>query len=82
MANETHLLQSSAEFGERLLTTREAAIFLCVSKAFLDRDRWVGRREGCGPRIPYVRVGRRTVRYRPSDLAAHIRTHRQGGTTK
>jgi excisionase family DNA binding protein len=51
---------------EKLLTTKEAAPILGVSVAFLERDRWAGAR------IPFVRVGTRAVRYRPSDLAAYI----------
>jgi len=51
---------------ERLLTTAEAAEFLGVSKAFLERDRWAGAR------IPFIKVGSRTVRYRLSDLNDYI----------
>ncbi len=51
---------------DRLLTTREAARILCVSDAFLERDRWAGAE------IPFVRVGSRGVRYRRSDLDAYI----------
>lgn len=49
-----------------LLTTKEAARFLGVSKAFLDRDRWAGAR------IPFIRVGSRAVRYRICDLQAYL----------
>jgi len=45
-----------------LLTTTEAASYLGVSKAFLERDRWAGAR------IPFIKVGSRAVRYRQSDL--------------
>lgn len=51
---------------ESLLTTKEAARFLGVSKAFLDRDRWAGAR------IPFIRVGSRAVRYRREDLDTYI----------
>jgi len=47
---------------ERLLTSEEAAKYLGVSKAFLERDRWAGAR------IPFVRVGARAVRYKQSVL--------------
>jgi excisionase family DNA binding protein len=52
--------------NERLLTTTEAAQFLGVSKAFLERDRWAGAR------IPFVRVGDRAVRYQLSELEVSI----------
>jgi excisionase family DNA binding protein len=51
---------------EKLLTTQEAARLLCVSMAFLERDRWAGAR------IPFVKVGSRAVRYRLADLHGYI----------
>lgn len=51
---------------ERLLTTAEAAGFLGVSKAFLERDRWAGAR------VQFIKVGSRAVRYRLSDLEHFI----------
>lgn len=52
--------------NQSLLTTHEAAQFLGVSKAFLERDRWAGAR------IPFVKVGARAVRYRAEDLNTYI----------
>lgn len=49
-----------------LLTTSEAADYLGVSKAFLERDRWAGAR------VPFIKVGSRAVRYRLSDLENYI----------
>lgn len=49
-----------------LFNTKEAAAYLGVSKAFLERDRWAGAR------IPFIKVGSRTVRYRLSDLNEYI----------
>ena len=49
-----------------LFNTKEAAEYLGVSKAFLERDRWDGAR------IPFIKVGSRTVRYRLSDLNDYI----------
>lgn len=51
---------------DRLLTTKEAATYLGVSRAFLERDRWAGAR------IPFVRVGSRAVRYRIGELDNYI----------
>lgn len=51
---------------EKLLTTEQAAAYLAVSKAFLERDRWAGAR------IPFVRIGLRAVRYRQQELDAFI----------
>ncbi|MBT3022859.1 MAG: helix-turn-helix domain-containing protein [Candidatus Thiodiazotropha sp. (ex Lucina aurantia)] len=52
--------------NQSLLTTQEAAQFLGVSKAFLERDRWAGAR------IPFVKIGARAVRYRADDLNTYI----------
>jgi len=53
-----------------LLHTKDAAKFLNVSVAFLERDRWAGAR------IPFVKVGSRAVRYRLDDLNAYINNQR------
>jgi excisionase family DNA binding protein len=51
---------------DQLLTTSQAAHYLGVSKAFLERDRWAGARN------PFIKVGNRAVRYRHEDLDAFI----------
>jgi predicted DNA-binding transcriptional regulator AlpA len=51
---------------QQLLDSIQAAKYLCVSKAFLERDRWAGAR------IPFIKIGSRAVRYRLSDLNAFI----------
>lgn len=55
----------------QLLSTPQAAKFLNVSIAFLERDRWAGAR------IPFVKVGSRAVRYRLDDLEDYINSNRQ-----
>lgn len=52
--------------ANNLLNTRQAAAYIGMSKAFLERDRWAGAR------IPFVRVGSRAVRYRREDLDRFI----------
>ncbi|PCI21526.1 MAG: DNA-binding protein [Piscirickettsiaceae bacterium] len=49
-----------------LLTTKQAANFLAVSAAFLERDRWAGAR------IPFIKLGTRSIRYREEDLENYI----------
>lgn len=49
-----------------LFTTKQAAAYLSVSAAFLERDRWAGAR------IPFIKLGTRSIRYRQSDLEAYI----------
>lgn len=53
-----------------LLTTKQAAELLGVSMAFLERDRWAGAK------VPFVRIGSRTVRYLKSDLEEYIESRR------
>lgn len=49
-----------------LYNTKQAANYLGVSSAFLERDRWAGAR------IPFVKLGTRSVRYRLADLEAFV----------
>ena len=49
-----------------LFTTKQAARYLNVSTAFLERDRWAGAK------IPFVKLGSRSIRYRESDLELYL----------
>ncbi len=59
-------LTTEARKFDRLLTTKDAAAYLGVSAAFLERDRWAGAR------IPFVRIGSRAVRYRLGELENYV----------
>lgn len=61
---------------DHLLTTKEAAKYLGLSKAFLERDRWAGAT------IPFLRVGSRAVRYRLADLEAFLNTRVRYSTSE
>jgi len=58
-----------------LYNTTEAAIYLGLSKAFLERDRWAGAT------IPYIQVGARAVRYRIEDLDRFIESRLKRSTS-
>jgi predicted DNA-binding transcriptional regulator AlpA len=60
---------------ERLLTTKEAAAALRVSRSFLDKARMTGD----GP--PYTKIGT-AVRYRDSDLAQYVKGRRRLSTSE
>lgn len=60
---------------QKLLNTTEAAGYLGVSKAFLERDRWAGAR------IPFIKVGARAVRYRLSDLDSYLERQMRQSTS-
>lgn len=50
----------------KLLKTPEAALYLGLSKAFLERDRWAGAK------VPFIKISTRAVRYRLQDLENYI----------
>lgn len=60
----------------QLFTTDQAASYLGVSKAFLERDRWAGAR------IPFIKVGTRAVRYRLADLENYIEGRTRRSTSE
>lgn len=59
-----------------LYNTEQAAQFLGVSKAFLERDRWAGAR------IPFIKIGTRAVRYSPDDLESYLNQQRRFSTSE
>ena len=66
-------MQTTAQDG--LLTTDEAARFLGLARQTLETARTCGR----NPQLPFVRLSKRAVRYRRSDLLAFIEAHLVGG---
>lgn len=59
----------------QLLNTLQAAQFLGLSKAFLERDRWAGAK------VPFIKIGSRAVRYRLEDLQAYIQSRTRVSTS-
>lgn len=59
-----------------LLTTQQAATFLSVSMSFLEKDRWAGAR------IPFVRIGSRSIRYRAEDLLSFVTAQLKHSTSE
>lgn len=60
---------------QQLITTKEAAEFLRVSEAFLERDRWAGAQ------IPFIKVGARVVRYSPQRLEDYLQSRVRPSTS-
>jgi excisionase family DNA binding protein len=58
---------------DRLLTNPEAALLFRCTIRHLEHLRATGR-------LPYVRLGHRSIRYRLSDLAEFIEAHAQPAT--
>ena len=65
---------SSTKTPEKLLHPKEAAQVLCMSEAWLARERW----KKTGP--AYVEVGSRARRYRYGDLLDWIEKNRVGAS--
>lgn len=59
----------------QVLNTKEAAQYLNMSTAFLERDRWAGAR------IPFVKVGSRAVRYLLTDLNSYLESQVRKSTS-
>lgn len=60
----------------RMLSEREAARYIGMSMSFLAKDRSNGYRYGITQGPEFVRSGRRTIRYRITDLDAWIMKNR------
>ena len=58
-----------------LLNTLQAANYLGLSKAFLERDRWAGAK------VPFIKIGDRAVRYRLQDLENYIESRSRRSTS-
>jgi excisionase family DNA binding protein len=58
-----------------LFSSKEAARYLGMSVAFLERDRWAGAR------IAFVKIGR-AVRYRRSELDRYIESRTRRSTSE
>lgn len=61
--------------NNQLLTTNQAAVYLSLSKAFLERDRWAGAK------VPFIKIGSRAVRYRINDLEAYVQSRMRLSTS-
>jgi predicted DNA-binding transcriptional regulator AlpA len=59
----------------KLLKTLEAASYLGLSKAFLERDRWAGAK------VPFIKISTRAVRYRLEDLEKYIESRIRKSTS-
>ena len=64
-----------------LIDTPAAAKVLGVSAEFLERDRWLSS-EDRPPRVPFIRVGERAVRYDLDQLHDYIRSRTVGAVEK
>ena len=68
-------LTRTQKMSINLLNTLEAANYLGLSKAFLERDRWAGAK------VPFIKIGDRAVRYRIKDLDNYIESRSRKSTS-
>ena len=61
---------------QALLNTKQAANYLGVSSAFLERDRWAGAK------IPFIKIGSRSIRYQMSTLNEFITQQTRSSTSE
>lgn len=59
----------------KLLNTKQAANYLSLSTAFLERDRWAGAK------VPFIKISARAVRYRLDDLEKYIESRIRKSTS-
>jgi len=66
------------EIQNQMLNTKDAANYLGISAAFLERDRW------SGPTIPFIRIGngKGAVRYSVVTLQRYIEARTVSGKVK
>ena len=61
------------------LTEHQAAHYIGMSRSFLRQSRMNGNREGRTPAPPWLKIGKRAIRYRINDLDSWLEQFRQGG---
>lgn len=62
--------------NDKLLTTEEAARKLGVSQSYLAKDRHTGAK------VPFIRLGYRSIRYRQEDLDAFVSANIKRSTSE
>ena len=77
MQRHNREIHTKTPVEKRVLTEREAAEYIGMSQAFLRQDRMNGprHRRTLGP--PYIRIGRRSIRYLLEDLDGWLEGFRE-----
>ena len=68
------------EDNRLLVDERTAAEMLSISQIVLRKQRSQGHRIGCIAPVPFVRLGRKAIRYRIVDLVEYAQKHLVSGT--
>ncbi len=78
MQEKTPLTHSGWPPKHRLLTEKQAAPYIGMSRSFLRQSRMNGKRETRTPGPPYLKIGRKVL-YLAEDLDAWLLEHRHEG---
>ena len=62
---------------QRALTEKQAALYIGMSVSYLRQSRCDGNREGCTPAPPFIKIGRRSVRYLIDALDTWLEAQKQ-----
>ena len=64
--------------ADEMLTSSDAAAIMGVTTRWLTHDRHVARANGISPRVPFIALGPRSVRYKRADVLAYLDSNRVG----
>ena len=78
MHNKTPLIPFSRPPKHRLLTEKQAAPYIGMSRSFLRQSRMNGKRQNRTPGPPFLKIGRKVL-YLADDLDAWLLEHRHEG---
>ena len=76
--NKSFLTPSGGPHKHRLLTEKQAAPYIGMSRSFLRQSRMNGKRENRTPGPPFLKIGRKVL-YLAEDLDAWLMEHRCDG---
>ena len=78
MQDETPLIRFGRSPKHRLLTEKQAAPYIGMSRSFLRQSRMNGKRQNRTPGPPFLKIGRKVL-YLAEDLDAWLLEHRHEG---
>ena len=78
MQEKTPLTHLGRPLKHRLLTEKQAAPYIGMSRSFLRQSRMNGKRENRTPGPPFLKIGRKVL-YLAEDLDAWLLEHRHEG---
>ena len=78
MQDKTPVISSGRPPKHRLLTEKQAAPYIGMSRSFLRQSRMNGRRQNRTPGPPFLKIGRKVL-YLAEDLDTWLLEHRHDG---